>query len=122
MGRVPSAGKEAKGAKTTPGCMEDEVRVLGLAYWPILGTPHCLDLMHIMKNVFESLFGTLLNMPERTKDGPKGRSDLIHMGIQEELHGGLPAIDHDQSEEEKDGPKGKRVKRNDYYYPPPASL
>ena len=31
MGRVPSTGKEAKGAKTTPGCMEDEVRVVGLA-------------------------------------------------------------------------------------------
>ena len=78
--------------------------------------------MHITKNVFESLFGTLLNMPERTKDGPKARSDLIHMGIREELHGGRPAIDHDQLEEETEGPKGKRVKRNDYYCPPPASL
>ena len=84
---------------------------------PILGMPHCLDLMHITKNVFESLFGTLPNMPERMKDGPKARSDLIHMGIQEELHGGRPAIDHDQSEEDTDGPKGKRVKRNDYYCP-----
>ena len=33
-----------------------------LPYWPILDTPHCLDLMHITKNVFESLFGTLLNV------------------------------------------------------------
>ena len=78
--------------------------------------------MHITKNVSKSQFGTLLNMPERTKDGSKARSDLIHMGIREELQGGRPGIDHDQSEEETDGPKGKRVKRNDYYCPPPASL
>ena len=32
--------------------------------------------MHITKNVTESLLGTLLNMPERTKDGPKARKDL----------------------------------------------
>ncbi|KAK1670249.1 hypothetical protein QYE76_058408 [Lolium multiflorum] len=32
-----------------------------------------LDVMHITKNVCESLLGTLLNMPERTKDGPKAR-------------------------------------------------
>ena len=48
-----------------------------LSYWPILGTPHYVDLMHITKNVFESLL-----------------------------------------EEETDGPKGKRVKRNDYYCHP----
>ena len=62
MGRVPSAGKEAKGAKTTPAWKMRSV-FWDLPYWPILGTPHCLDLMHMTKNVFESLFGTLLNMP-----------------------------------------------------------
>ena len=42
MGRVTSAGKEAKGAKTTPGCMEDEVCVLGdavLAHPPFASLP-----------------------------------------------------------------------------------
>ena len=39
------------------------------------------------------------------------------MGIREELQGGCPAIDHDQSKEETDVPKGKRFKRNDYYCP-----
>ena len=89
----------------------------GVTYWPIHGTPHCLDVMHITNNVFKSLFGTLLNMPERTKDGPKARSDLIYLGVREELQGGRLAIDHDQSEEDTDDPKGKRVKRNDYYCP-----
>ena len=68
--------------------------------------------MHITKNVCESLLGTLLNMPERTKDGLKARNNLITMGIWKELHGGRPAI-IDQ-EEETEGHKGKKVKRNDY--------
>ena len=48
--------------------------------------PHSLDVMHITKNVCESLLGTLLNMLERTKDGPKARIDLKSMGIRQELH------------------------------------
>ena len=57
-----------------------------LQYWSLLCTPHSLDLMHITKNVCESLVGTLLNMPERTKGGPKARNDLKFMGIRKELH------------------------------------
>ena len=49
--------------------------------------PHSLDVMHITKNVCESLLGTLLNMPERTKDGPKARGDLKSMGIRQEDRG-----------------------------------
>ena len=64
--------------------------------------------MHITKNVCESLLGNLLNMPERTKYGPKARSDLKKMGIRDELHEGRPPS-IDQSEE-TNGPKGKRVK------------
>ena len=48
--------------------------------------PHSLNVMHIMKNVCESLLGTPLNMPERTKDGPQAWADLKSMGIREELH------------------------------------
>jgi hypothetical protein len=29
-------------------------------------------------------------MPEKTKDGPKARNDLIKLGIRKELHGGRP--------------------------------
>ena len=56
-----------------------------LPIWKILETPHSLDVMHITKNVCESLLGTLLNMPERTKDGPKARSDLRSLGIRKDL-------------------------------------
>ena len=69
--------------------------------------PHSLDVMHITKNVCESLLGTLLNMPEKNKDGPKARNNLKKMGIREELHGGPP-----KSSEETEG-KGKKVKKDD---------
>ena len=42
-----------------------------LEYWHKLDTPHCLDQMHIHKNVLESLLATLMNMPDKTKDGPR---------------------------------------------------
>src|ERR1041385_4724788 len=56
--------------------------------------------MHITKNVCESLLGTLLNMPEKTKDGTKARNDLKFMGIRRELH--PHTDDDDESEEEED--------------------
>jgi hypothetical protein len=88
-----------------------------LPYWKILDTPHCLDVMHITKNVCESLLGTLLNMPDRTKDGPKARQDLKVLAIREELQ--IPPAQEGQSEEEADGgQKRKRIKQPDYYCPP----
>ncbi|XP_062014257.1 uncharacterized protein LOC133730737 [Rosa rugosa] len=59
--------------------------------------PHCLDVMHIEKNVCDSLIGTLLNIPGKTKDGLKTRLDLAEMGIRQQLHPNL------------DGPKKKRL-------------
>ena len=79
--------------------------------------PHSLDVMHITKNVCESLLGTLLNMPERTKDGPKARVDLKSMGIREELH----ANDDDDDEAKQDTEirgKGKKAKKTGNEYPP----
>ena len=73
-----------------------------LPYWNILGVPHSLDVMHITKNVCESLLATLLNMPEKTKDGPKARADLLSMGIREELHANRPNDDDDDDEPPED--------------------
>ncbi|XP_035842109.1 uncharacterized protein LOC118488833 [Helianthus annuus] len=47
---------------------------------------HCLDVMHIEKNVCESLLGLLLNIPGKTKDGINVRKDMQEMGIREGLH------------------------------------
>ena len=64
------------------------------------------------------MLGTLFNMPDRTKDGPKARNDLMDMNIRKGLH--LPsARDDDEDEEETQGPsKRKRVKPNEWYCPP----
>ncbi|XP_063949039.1 uncharacterized protein LOC108203290 [Daucus carota subsp. sativus] len=56
-----------------------------LPYWEHLQVRHCLDFMHIEKNVCESIIGTLLNIPGKTKDGIKARLDLQEMGIRAEL-------------------------------------
>ncbi|KAK7244185.1 hypothetical protein RIF29_39003 [Crotalaria pallida] len=56
-----------------------------LPYWKSLLVRHFLDVMHIEKNIFESLIGTLLNILGKTKDGINARLDLIKMGLRKEL-------------------------------------
>ncbi|KAL8156659.1 hypothetical protein AgCh_001665 [Apium graveolens] len=56
-----------------------------LPYWEHLQVRHCLDFMHIEKNVCESIIGTLLNIPGKTKDGMKARLDLQELGVRAEL-------------------------------------
>lgn len=56
-----------------------------LPYWKSLYVRHFLDVMHIEKNVFESVIGTLLNVPGKSKDGVNARLDLVDMGIRNEL-------------------------------------
>jgi hypothetical protein len=65
-------------------------------YWKFLNTPHSLDFMHIIKNMCDSFLDTLLNMPERTKDGTKARNDIIKQNIRKELHGGHTQNNPDQ--------------------------
>ena len=69
--------------------------------------------MHIMKNVTESLVGTLLNMPERIKDGPKVRKDLKLLGIKKDLQ--YLDSDDDDDDDQTEGTQGrrKRVKKNE---------
>jgi hypothetical protein len=75
--------------------------------------PHSLDVMHITKNMCESLLGTLLNMPNRTKDGPKARHDLEFIRIRDDLHVGC--TDDDDDDETEGRRKGKKAKRNNYH-------
>ncbi|XP_035845189.1 uncharacterized protein LOC118491477 [Helianthus annuus] len=56
-----------------------------LEYWKKLLVRHQLDVMHIEKNVCESIYGTLLNLPHKTKDGLNARQDLEELGIKPEL-------------------------------------
>ncbi|KAK9074167.1 hypothetical protein SSX86_006764 [Deinandra increscens subsp. villosa] len=51
-----------------------------LEYWSSLQLKHNLDVMHIEKNVCDSLLGTLL-MNDKTKDTPNARVDLKNLNI-----------------------------------------
>lgn len=60
-----------------------------LPYWKDIILRHNLDVMHIEKNVCESILGTLMNT-DKSKDNEKSRLDLQKMGIRPELH---PVVD-----------------------------
>ncbi|XP_021755964.1 uncharacterized protein LOC110721140 [Chenopodium quinoa] len=84
-------GKKHKSALSTQGFKKCSVLWL-LPYWKYLCVRHSLDVMHIEKNVCDSLIGTLLNINGKTKDGKKAKDDLKDMGIRGELH----AVDNDK--------------------------
>ena len=56
-----------------------------LPYRSRLEGRHCIDVMHVVKNVSDSLIGTLLNINGKTNDGLNARLDFIEMNIQGEL-------------------------------------
>ena len=89
-----------------------------LEYWPKLDTPHCLDQMHITKNVLESLLGTLMNMPEKTKDGPKARRDLEDLEIMADLH--RPRKTETETKTEAGDSRGKKDNKKEEKYCPPS--
>ncbi|XP_068498546.1 uncharacterized protein [Phaseolus vulgaris] len=56
-----------------------------LPYWETNLLHHCLDVMHIEKNVCDNVLYTLLNDPKKSKDNLKARKVLKEMGIRNEL-------------------------------------
>ncbi|PNY02971.1 hypothetical protein L195_g026293 [Trifolium pratense] len=56
-----------------------------LPYWSSLDVRHCIDVMHVEKNVCDSVIGTLLNIPGKTKDTKNARLDMVELGIREQL-------------------------------------
>ncbi|XP_008237230.1 PREDICTED: uncharacterized protein LOC103335973 [Prunus mume] len=66
-------------------CYKKRSIFFDLPYWKSLYVRHCLNVMHIEKNVCESIFGTLLNIPGKTKDGVATRKDLVKLGIRTSL-------------------------------------
>ncbi|XP_042975438.1 uncharacterized protein LOC122306930 [Carya illinoinensis] len=57
-----------------------------LPYWSSLKLRHNLDVMHIEKNIYDNILGTLMNIPGKTKDGINARRDLAELGIRRDLH------------------------------------
>ncbi|KAL0552008.1 hypothetical protein IC582_011101 [Cucumis melo] len=56
-----------------------------LPYWKDLHVRHCLDVMHIEKNVCMNILGTLLDIPSKSKDGLNARRDLVDLKLRPEL-------------------------------------
>lgn len=57
-----------------------------LPYWSDNLIRHNLDMMHIEKNICDSVLGTLLNIGGKTKDHVNARLDLQESGIRKDLH------------------------------------
>ncbi|KAL8097245.1 hypothetical protein AgCh_030391 [Apium graveolens] len=57
-----------------------------LPYWSENSIRHNPDIMHIEKNICDSILGTLLNISGKTKDHVNARLDLQEMGIRKILH------------------------------------
>ena len=57
-----------------------------LPYWHKLLIRHCLDVMHIERNIYDNFLGTLLDVKGKAKDPDVAREDLRDLGIRKELH------------------------------------
>ncbi|CAM8905285.1 unnamed protein product [Rhodiola kirilowii] len=51
-----------------------------LPYWKSFYHPYSLDVMHIEKNVFDNIIGTILGIEGKTKDDIKARKGLEEQG------------------------------------------
>ncbi|WMV46486.1 hypothetical protein MTR67_039871 [Solanum verrucosum] len=65
--------------------MEKKSIFFELSYWATNKLRHNLDVMHIEKNICDSLLGTLLDILGKSKDHINFRYDLHEMGIRKEL-------------------------------------
>ncbi|KAI5355305.1 hypothetical protein L3X38_008200 [Prunus dulcis] len=66
-------------------CWKKKSIFFDLEYWKYLPVRHALDVMHIEKNVCDSIIGTLLEIPGKNKDGIVARLDLLNMGVKTDL-------------------------------------
>ena len=57
-----------------------------LAYWLDLVVRHAINIMHIEKNVCDSLIGMLLDIPGKIKDTLQARKDMKCLQLRHDLH------------------------------------
>lgn len=55
-------------------------------YWQVLPLRHNLDVMHVEKNIDESILGTLLDIKGKSKHGINSCKDIEVLGIRKKLH------------------------------------
>ncbi|CAL2275991.1 unnamed protein product [Prunus armeniaca] len=66
-------------------CWKKKSKFYDLEYCKYLHVRHVLDVMHIEKNVCDSIIGTLLEIPRKNKDGIAAQLDLLNMGVKTDL-------------------------------------
>ncbi|XP_056698036.1 uncharacterized protein [Spinacia oleracea] len=102
-------GKSMKGSGSEVGGLWKKESVFWkLAYWKDLHVRHCLDVMHIEKNVCEAILGTLMNIPKVTKDSKGVRLYLESKGLRPELW--LQVKDTKERKEMEKGNSSKKGK------------
>ncbi|CAL8135682.1 unnamed protein product [Prunus armeniaca] len=66
-------------------CWKKKSKFFDLEYWKYLHVRHVLDIMHIEKNVCDSIIGTLLESPRKNKDGIAAWLELLNIGVKTDL-------------------------------------
>ncbi|CAL2228625.1 unnamed protein product [Prunus armeniaca] len=66
-------------------CWKKKSKFFDLEYWKYLLVKHVIDVMHIEKNICDSIIGTLLEIPGKNKDGIAVRLDLLNKGVKTDL-------------------------------------
>ena len=77
--------KRKRDVERNDNCRKKSI-LFELPYWKTLVLRHNLDVMHVEKNICDSVVGTLLKLENKTKDNLKARLDLQHMDIKKEPH------------------------------------
>nr|XP_017233003.1 PREDICTED: uncharacterized protein LOC108207048 [Daucus carota subsp. sativus] len=80
-----SFGNEVKKSKKVDCAWKKKSVFFELEYWKFHYVRHCLDIMHVEKNVCDSLIGTLLNLKFKSKDSEASRLDMMDMGVRTDL-------------------------------------
>ncbi|XP_074326589.1 uncharacterized protein LOC141664531 [Apium graveolens] len=80
-----SYGKEVKKSKKVDCPWKKKSIFFELEYWKFNHVRHCLDVMHIEKNVYNNMMGTLLNMRNKSKDSEASHHDMLDMGVRVDL-------------------------------------
>jgi hypothetical protein len=66
--------------------LEEEEYFFELPYRSSLLIRHNLDMMHIEKNICESILGTLLEIEGKCKDSENAHLNMEHIGIRQDQH------------------------------------
>ncbi|CAM8905199.1 unnamed protein product [Rhodiola kirilowii] len=66
-------------------CWSHKTIFYELPYWKTFSQAYSIDVMHIEKNVFDNIIGTILGLEGKTKDDVKAREGLEKQGVRKHL-------------------------------------